>query len=75
MLIWASVRGRHRVVKFTYSEKTKFCKISSVDLTITTYGRDFENICGLLRIYELFLIDRKYQIVFQNTVCKSKSDK
>ena len=41
------------------SEKaTKFCEISTVDLTITTYigqiyGEGFAKICGLLRIYEL----------------------
>ena len=48
-------------VKFIYSEKaTKFCKISTVDLTVTTlgqiYGGDFAKICGLFRIYELYEI-------------------
>ena len=42
-------------VKFIYSEKaTKFCEISTSDLTITNigqiYGGDFEKFCGLLRI-------------------------
>ena len=33
-----------------YSEKaTKFCKISTVELTVTTYDKS----CGLLRIFEL----------------------
>ena len=46
------------LVKFIYSEKaTKFCEISTVDLTINyigqIYGGDFAKICGLLRIYEL----------------------
>ena len=50
---------RHMYVKFIYSEKaTKFCEISTVDLTVTTfigqiYGGDFAKFCGLLRIYEL----------------------
>ena len=49
------------LLKFIYSEKvTKFCEISTVDLTGTTYiggqiyGGDFANFCGLLRIYELY---------------------
>ena len=47
-------------VKFIYSEKaTKFCEISTVDLTVTAYvgqiyGGDFAKTCGLLRIYELY---------------------
>ena len=46
--------------KFIYSEKaSKFCKISTVDLTGTTlgqiYGGDFTKFCGLLRIYELYI--------------------
>ena len=45
------------MVKFIYSEKaTKFCEISTVDLTVTTkgqiYGGDFAKFCGLLGIYE-----------------------
>ena len=50
-----------RFFKFIYSEKaTKFCEISTVDLTGTTYigqiyGGDFTKICGLLRIYEFYL--------------------
>ena len=45
-------------LKFIYSEKaTNFCKITTVDLTVTTlgqiYGGDFAKFCGLLRIYEL----------------------
>ena len=49
----------HYIVKFIYPEKaTKFCEISTVDVTVTTYigqiyGGDFTKICGLLRIYEL----------------------
>ena len=49
-------------LKFKYSNKaTKFCEISAVDLTVTTYvgqiyyGGDFTKICGLLRMYELYL--------------------
>ena len=48
------------LVKFIYSKKaTKFCKISTLDLTVTTYlgqiyGEDFAKFCGLLRIYELY---------------------
>ena len=48
-------------LKFIYSEKaTKFCEISTVNLTVTTYigqiyGGDFTKNCGLLRIYELYL--------------------
>ena len=46
-------------LKFMYSEKAiKFCEISTIDLTITTYigqiyGGDSKKICGLLRLYEL----------------------
>ena len=49
------------LVKFIYSEKaTIFCEISTVDLTTTTYigqiyGGDFTKLCGLLRIYELYV--------------------
>ena len=47
-------------LKFIYSEKaTKFCEISTLDLTVTKYigqiyGGDFAKIRGLLRIYELY---------------------
>ena len=40
-----------------------FCKIFTVDLTVTThyigqiYGADFAKFCGLLRIYELYYND------------------
>ena len=45
-------------LKFIYSEKaTKFCEISTVDLTVTKQGKSMVEIsqkkCGLLRIYEL----------------------
>ena len=46
-------------VKFIYYEKaTKFCKISTIDLSYVAtvkfmYGGDFPKLCGLLRIYEL----------------------
>ena len=46
---------------FIYSEKaTKFCEISTNHLTGSKYigqiiGGDFGKICGLLRIYELYL--------------------
>ena len=47
-----------RKVKFVFSKKgTKFDKIFTVDLTLTTYcqidGEDFVNFCGLLRKHEL----------------------
>ena len=48
-----------KVIKFIYSEKAaQFCKISTVDLTVTTYDKstysgDFAKKFGLLRIYEL----------------------
>ena len=43
-------------IKFIYSEKaTKFCEISSLLLTGTTYDKSkVEIICGLLRIYKLY---------------------
>ena len=45
---------------------TKFDKIFTVDLTLTTYcqinGEDFVNFCGLLRKHELY----KYQFL---TIC------
>ena len=46
-------------VKFIYPEKaTKFCEISKVDLSFTTYvgqiyGGDFAKTFGLLRIYKV----------------------
>ena len=43
-------------LKFIYSEEaTKFCKISTLNLTIvhTVKCGDFTKFCGLLRIYEL----------------------
>ena len=47
------------VLKFVFSKKaTKFDKIFTVDLTLTTYcqidGEDFVNFCGLLRKHELY---------------------
>ena len=45
------------LLKFIYSEKaTKFCEISTVDLTGIgqIYAGDIANICGLLRIHELY---------------------
>ena len=59
-------------LKFIYSEKTtKFCEVSTVDLTGTTYigqiyGGDFAKICVLLRIYELYVV--------QNTCSSFKRD-
>ena len=53
--------------KLIYSEKaTKFCKISTVDMTVTKYigqiyGGDFAKMCGLLRIYELHATPLKSQ--------------
>ena len=47
-------------IKFIYSDKaTKFCEISTIDLTGTIYigqiyGGDFPKIHGLLRIYNLY---------------------
>ena len=46
-------------LKFVFSKKaTKFDKIFTVDLTLTTYcqidGEDFVNFCGLLRKHELY---------------------
>ena len=57
------------VVKFVFSKKaTKFDKIFTVDLTLTTYcqigGEDFVNFCGLLyhlgKNYFFFLSLKKY---------------
>ena len=51
------------IVKFKYSEKAiKCCKISTVDLTGTTYigqifGGDFAKFCGLLRMRRRFPTD------------------
>ena len=40
-------------IKFIYSEEvTKICKISTVDLTVTTQDKSTEKSCGLLKIYE-----------------------
>ena len=49
------------LLKFIYSEKaTKFCEISIVNLSYvvtvkSTQGGNFAKLCGLLRIYELYL--------------------
>ena len=47
------------MLKFVFSKKaTKFDKIFTVDLTLTTYcqidGEDFVKFCGLLRKHELY---------------------
>ena len=58
-------------VKFIFSEKaTKFCELTTLDLSYVCsngqiYGGHFENICGLLRIYELYLKVRKNLHIFQ----------
>ena len=55
--LWILPKSSH--LKVIYSEKaTKFCKIATVDLTVTTYlgqieGGGFAKFCDLLRIYEL----------------------
>ena len=56
---------------FIYSEKaTKFCEISTVDLTVSTkeqiYGGDFAKICGLLRIYELYVSKYLLWVIHKN---------
>ena len=38
-------------------EGHKICKIYTVGLTVTTYSGDFAKICGLLRIYELYILN------------------
>ena len=60
MNLWEKIYIMSIQQKFIYSEKaSKFCKISTVDLTGTTlgqiYGGDFAKFCGLLRIYEFWL--------------------
>ena len=53
-----------RKLKFIYSGKaTKFCEISIVDLSYVCsasqiYGGDLANVCGLLRIHELYVPTR-----------------
>ena len=52
-------------VKFIYSEKaTKFCEISTNYLTgrvdRTNICGDFAKLCGLLRIYELYIFNHNY---------------
>ena len=51
----------HGTVKFIYSEKaTKFCQISTVDLSYVVPVKSTveisQNFCGLLKIYELYQI-------------------
>ena len=51
-------------VKFVFSKKaTKFDKIFTVNLTLTTYcqidGEDFVNFCDLLRKHELYIPHQK----------------
>ena len=48
-------------IKFIYSEKaTKFCEIFPLTFDYSTYsqklGEDFAKFCGLLRIYELYIL-------------------
>ena len=52
-----------------FSKKaTKFDKIFTVDLTLTTYcqidGEDFVNFCGLLKKHELYIPHQKDSSVF-----------
>ena len=56
---------------FRFSKKaTKFEKIFTGDLTLTTYcqidGEDFFNFCGLLRKDELYQIDFKVNLQYES---------
>ena len=66
--LWVS-----KTVKFIYTEKaTKFCEISTVhrfdcQSIEQIYSGDFTKICGLLRIYELYIrqcIERDVKLPF-----------
>ena len=50
-------------IKFIYSDKaTKFCEISTIDLTITSYFKSTGEISQkILRIYELYLGQHKIE--------------
>ena len=55
------------LVKFTFSRKpTKIDEICAVDLTLCgtcqIYVEDFDNFCGLLRKYELYVVFREQDI-------------
>ena len=58
------------MLKFIHSEKaTKFCEISTVDLTYVLsasqiFSGDFAIFCGLLRIYELYIRKSKILLTF-----------
>ena len=59
MVLTMTLKLGSLIIKFIYSEKaTKFCEISTVDLTITTQDKSMVEIsqknCGLLRTYELY---------------------
>ena len=59
---WVAKEVHEILLKFVFSKKaTKFEKIFTVDLTLTTYcqidGEDFANFCGLLRKHELYHMD------------------
>ena len=56
-------------VKFIYSEKaTKFLRNLPLTFDYSTYGQklgeDFAKFCGLLRIYELYLLIGGFFLVF-----------
>ena len=59
MIFFDRKRFNHLLLKFIYSEKaTNFCEISTADLSYNgqIYGADFAKFCGLLRIYELYMV-------------------
>ena len=61
-----------------FSKKaTKFDKIFTVDLTLTTYrqidGEDFVNFCGLLRKYELYNVDLRDELLLLSLFDDSKN--
>ena len=84
-IILENKASRKLNLKFIYSEKaTKFCEISTVDLTVTTYteqiyGEDFTKFCGLLKIFELYqktpsaknMILLTYNVQSGTTVCQN----
>ena len=54
---------KSKLIKFVYSEKaTKFCEISTVDLTVTTYNK------SLVEILQKFVAFSEYTMNFKFTL-------
>ena len=51
-----------------YGTLNRVCRVGQI------LGEDFAKICGLLRIYELYNVWRRFHEIFLNISCTSKID-